>query len=262
MRVEDARSLWDGSSVPDDSGFIHTDIRGSVIAKTAIDGPASINREAAYDAWGGPVDVSSLQKPRHQFVDFEPDAAAGYYYMGARVYDPTLRRWLSPDPLMAALPEVDSDRGSQLNLYAYTSNNPTTSTDRSGRCLQCTGVDSMAQYLAGGDDAVIKHIQNTQRLYLPIGRKMQSAAVSVFAAIYVGTVTFWFGLSEAGGPEVDWGKEVTNYAIAAAFMAAGKALFGLAGEVSSEGDGWGGRSSWGTRYVSRLLSRLTYLRLL
>jgi RHS repeat-associated protein len=78
------------------------------------------------------VEVSTVAKPRHQFVDFEPDRATGYYYMGARVYDPTLRRWLSPDPLMWAMPEIDAADGSQLNLFAYAKNNPTRFTDPSG----------------------------------------------------------------------------------------------------------------------------------
>jgi len=44
--------------------------------------------------------------------------------MGARVYDPTLRRWLSPDPLLLAAPQVDEVGGQELNLYSYVRNNP------------------------------------------------------------------------------------------------------------------------------------------
>ncbi|QDG54389.1 RHS repeat-associated core domain-containing protein [Persicimonas caeni] len=95
-----------------------------MLAKTAIEGAASIDKEAVYGAWGEPVEVSSVAKPRHQFVDFEPDRATGYYYMGARVYDPTLRRWLSPDPLLWAVPGLEEGNGAGLNLYAYADNDP------------------------------------------------------------------------------------------------------------------------------------------
>ncbi|QDG54391.1 hypothetical protein FIV42_27695 [Persicimonas caeni] len=124
VSVEDARSLVDGSRIEEESGYIHSDLRGSVLAKTAIEGAASIDKEAVYGAWGEPVEVSTAAKPRHQFVDFEPDRATGYYYMGARVYDPTLRRWLSPDPLLWAVPGLEEGNGAGLNLYAYADNDP------------------------------------------------------------------------------------------------------------------------------------------
>ncbi len=103
-----------------------------MVAKTAIDGPAIFDKAAEYDAWGNTVTLPGLGTPRHQFVDFEPDQATGYYYMGARVYDPTLRRWLSPDPLMLGMPQATTGSGRQLNLYAYATNNPAVVVDPSG----------------------------------------------------------------------------------------------------------------------------------
>ncbi len=132
VAVELARSLADGHLVTDESGYIHSDLRGSVVAKTAIDGPAMFDKAAEYDAWGNTVTLPGLGTPRHQFVDFEPDQATGYYYMGARVYDPTLRRWLSPDPLIFAVPQLEQDDGAGLNLLAYANNNPVGLTDPSG----------------------------------------------------------------------------------------------------------------------------------
>ena len=69
-------------------------------------------------AWGkklaGYSTLSSPQ-PRHGFVGAEPDEAVGTYSFGARTYDPTLRRWISPDPLLAGRPDIDEAVGPSLN---------------------------------------------------------------------------------------------------------------------------------------------------
>ncbi len=99
VTVEEARSLVDGSRRTDRSGYIHTDMRGSTLAKTGWSSQMSLPfKEAEYGPWGKTLSVSPKKPPTHQFVGFEPDPATGWYFMGARVYDPSLRRWLSPDP--------------------------------------------------------------------------------------------------------------------------------------------------------------------
>lgn len=62
----------------------------------------------------------------------EADAAAGTYTFGARTYDPTLRRWVSPDPLLAVLPNLDLHVGDALTLYGYADGNPVKHVDNSG----------------------------------------------------------------------------------------------------------------------------------
>src|SRR5690606_17551931 len=76
-------------------------------------------------------------------VGHEPDPGLGYYHFGRRVYDPTLRRWLSPDPLIFGAPEVDAADGRQLNLYAYAANNPVSATDTTGMYVE-SGVDAVS----------------------------------------------------------------------------------------------------------------------
>ena len=135
--VEDAHSLTSGHRVEPESGYVFNDVRGSVLAKTAFSGPAShVTRETEYDAWGAMLPVSTLTAPRHAFIGHEPDPGDGYYHFSRRVYDPTLRRWLSPDPLMWVLPELDLSSAEQLNLYTYAGNNPVTNTDVSGEYLE------------------------------------------------------------------------------------------------------------------------------
>src|SRR5690554_2053768 len=135
VTVEEARALATGARDEDQSGYIHTELRGSTLAKTGWDAQMSLPfEEAEYGAWGETLRVSTNPVPTHQFVGFEPDPATGWYFMGARVYDPTLRRWLSPDPLLLVAPEMNSAEGIELNLYSYAGNNPIIYTDPDGTC--------------------------------------------------------------------------------------------------------------------------------
>jgi len=128
--AEDARALDTGARVADRSQFVHTDLRGSVIARTSFDAPAAaITHETEYDAWGQMLPIGSLPVPDRTFLDQQPDPALGYYHFGLRTYDPQLRRWLSPDPLLFMQPELDETDPVDLNLYAYAGNNPATKTD-------------------------------------------------------------------------------------------------------------------------------------
>lgn len=131
--VEEARSLATGQRVVDKSGYLLNDARGSVLARTrfASSGPPIVEA-AEYDAWGATKGLPGLAAPTHQFTGQEPDPGLGLYHFGVRTYDPTLRRWLSPDPLLMVSPETGADIGEQLNLFAYASNNPVGRIDPTG----------------------------------------------------------------------------------------------------------------------------------
>ena len=131
--VEEARSLATGARIEDRTGYILSDARGSVLARTRFDG-ASVAEEAEYDAWGATMDLGAgLDAPVHQFTGVEPDPGTGLYHFGVRAYDPTLRRWLSADPLLAIAPNKGIDSGEMLNLYGYANNNPVAKVDPGGR---------------------------------------------------------------------------------------------------------------------------------
>jgi len=139
VAAEDARSLTTGARVRGLSSYIMSDARGSVLTTTYLDVlPATFAREAEYDAWGNKLaGYSALASPKHGFAGAEPDEAVGTYSFGARTYDPSLRRWVSPDPLLAGNPDIDEAVGPSLNLYAYGDGNPVKNTDKTGFCPQC-----------------------------------------------------------------------------------------------------------------------------
>ncbi|MFE3881252.1 RHS repeat-associated core domain-containing protein, partial [Kitasatospora sp. NPDC059146] len=64
------------------------------------------------------------------FVNGLKDDATGFTTLGARQYQPSTGRFLSPDPLMLA------DDPQQWNAYAYSNNDPVNKTDPTGMALE------------------------------------------------------------------------------------------------------------------------------
>lgn len=133
--VQDVRFFGNGERDKDRSGYLLGDARSSVLARAPYDADPGFDfdEEAEYAAWGITESVSSAPVPMHQFTGVEPAATSGVYHFGARAYDPVLRRWLSPDPLLLVTPQVDLDVGDNLNLYQYAANNPVNLVDPDGR---------------------------------------------------------------------------------------------------------------------------------
>ena len=61
---------------------------------------------------------------RYKFNGKEQDEATGFYYYGARYYEPSLSRWLSTDPL--------AEKYQDFSPYNYTLNNPINLVDPDG----------------------------------------------------------------------------------------------------------------------------------
>ncbi|MFF8266428.1 polymorphic toxin-type HINT domain-containing protein [Streptomyces sp. NPDC016562] len=68
------------------------------------------------------------------FVGGTKEKATGFTLLGAREYDPTTGRFLSPDPL------IDASDPQQWNAYAYSNNSPVNTSDPTGlmREFKCT----------------------------------------------------------------------------------------------------------------------------
>ena len=75
----------------------------------------------------------------YKFSGKELDEEYGldYYYFGARYYDPSIGRWLAPDPLAEKYPH--------LSPYSYAANNPLKFIDPDGRALYLYGIKMNAK---------------------------------------------------------------------------------------------------------------------
>jgi RHS repeat-associated protein len=116
--ANDEPIVWYEGSGTTDRRFLHADERGSV---TAI-GSSSGTSVDTYDEYGIP---RSSNTGRFQYTGQTWLPELGLYYYKARIYSPTLGRFLQTDPI---------GHGAGMNMYAYTRGDPVNWRDPSGLC--------------------------------------------------------------------------------------------------------------------------------
>ncbi len=115
--------------------YLHNDHLGSIAVKTGGTGSvAQVLDRLSYDAFGKrrQVNGQDFASPpagtlRRGFTEHEHDDDVGLINMNARQYDPTLGRFLTPDPTIQAPFESQS-----FNRYSYVMNNPLSLIDPTG----------------------------------------------------------------------------------------------------------------------------------
>jgi RHS repeat-associated protein len=113
--------VWYEGATLTTRNHLHADERGSIIATTDASGAATIY---TYGPYGEPNN-NNWTGSRFRYTGQSAIPEAHLYYYKARIYSPTLGRFLQTDPIGTK---------DDLNLYTYVGNDPLDKTDSAGTC--------------------------------------------------------------------------------------------------------------------------------
>jgi RHS repeat-associated protein len=132
--------------------YLHSDQLASVTAITSSSDPAGASVQMRFDPFGGRIgtsappgpDANPLPRVTLGFTGQEEDGdGLDLVNLNGRIYDPTLMRFLSPDPFV--MRPLNSQ---EFNRYSYANNSPFRFTDTSG--FQDSQISEVTPDVPGG----------------------------------------------------------------------------------------------------------------
>jgi len=181
--------------------YYHKDHLGSSTVMT--DENAEQVEYSDYLPFGGKREHTGAEVSNYKYTDQELDPSTGLYNYDARLYDPVVGRFVSPDSIIQNLYDPQ-----MLNRYSYVRNNPLAYTDPSGHVLDIAVQQSMlaqqmmANQMAASAGSYQYHQQNAnQALASGLTKVLKSFDPMVHLVQWLKTIVFLSKLSGDGTEE-------------------------------------------------------------
>ncbi len=113
--------IWYEGTGTSNKSYLYADERGSISAVTNSSG--TVTTVYGYDDYGIPSTLSGSANSRFRYTGQTWLPEIGLYYYKARMYAPSIGRFLQPDPI---------GYGDGMNMYIYVGDDPVNGTDSTG----------------------------------------------------------------------------------------------------------------------------------
>jgi RHS repeat-associated protein len=245
-----AQVEYDTGTGTDKTEYLHNDTAGSLLYVTEADGTA--DTPAYHEPFGkrtfadGTPVASFASTVRSGFGTHDYDDELGYINMKGRIYDPSLRRFLTPDPLVTGATNLQA-----YNRYSYVDNDPVNAIDPNGyRPVIGLGV-------SGGASAIVGSVAGSIGFTLGADPAAPDGQHAV-PGMYVGGQLGLGAYAPSINGSVDFSYFEDNHSGVYAFMHVQLAVFGLEAyvdpttgnitgwtfSIGTKGLGSGGGAGW------------------
>lgn len=256
--------LNNGSLVSNNKYFLHRDNQGTILAISKADINGTVIEKRYFDAWGnlkGAKIGTTFHAPNalgwvnnllidRGYTGHEHLKTVGLIHMNGRIYDPALRRFLSPDNNVQ-----DPYNSQSYNRFGYVFNNPLLYTDPSGEIafLAAVGIAVAVAIIING----VNNSINGTPFWYGTGRAGTMGAISGAISFGIGSIatsTFTNVYSQAsfqaamhattGGimSEIEGGSFASGFASGAISSMVSSSM----GFIGRSGGYWNDNCSWST----------------
>ncbi|WP_334124575.1 RHS repeat-associated core domain-containing protein [Empedobacter brevis] len=226
-----------GANTPNNY-YLHRDYQGSIVALSNTSGRVVEKRyfdawgnikQVVHTSWNGTVATNTTNKTLgildRGYTGHEHLQSVGLIHMNGRLYDPLIRRFLSPDNFVQ-----DPYNTQNFDRYTYVYNNPLMYNDPSGEWIQIV----IGAAIAIASNMIMNAIQGIP-IWYGIGKAATIGAVS-------GAVSFGIGTAAT---QITAGVAKASFQVVA---------HGLSGAIMSEIDGGNGISGMLSGMISSAIS--------